>query len=152
MAKSLEESLKKDVEDFGYELEYVECEKEGSTQYVRIVIDKESGITTEDCEKVSRALDEKVDKLVKYEAGYVLEVSSPGLERKLKNFKLYNKYLGSKVLIKVYEKINGQKELIGILQKVDENSIKLQIEDEVVNIEMKNISSGNTVYDFGEEE
>ena len=152
MAKSLEESLKKDVEDLGYDLEYVECEKEGSTQYVRIVIDKDNGITTEDCEKVSRALDEKVDKLVKYESGYVLEVSSPGLERKLKNLKLFNKYLGSKVLIKVYEKVNGQKELIGILKKSDENSIELQIEDEVVNIEMKNISSGNTVYDFEEEE
>lgn len=152
MAKSLEESLKKDVEDLGYELEYVECEKEGSTQYVRIVIDNESGITTEDCEKVSRALDENVDKLVKYESGYVLEVSSPGLERKLKSLKLFNKYLGSKVLIKVYEKVNGQKELIGILKKADENSIKLQIEKKVVNIEMKNISSGNTVYDFGEEE
>ncbi len=152
MAKSLEESLKKDVEDLGYELEYVECEKEGATQYVRIVIDNEEGITTEDCEKVSRTLDEKVDKLVKYEAGYVLEVSSPGLERKLKNLKLYNKYLGRKVLIKVYEKINDQKEFVGILQKADENSIELQIEDEVVNIEMKNISSGNTVYDFGEEE
>lgn len=152
MAKSLEESLKKDVEDLGYELEYVECEKEGSTQYVRIVIDKEEGITTEDCEKVSRALEEKVDKLVKYESGYVLEVSSPGLERKLKSLKLFNKYLGSKVLIKLYEKVNGQKELIGILKKADENSIELQIEKKVVNIEMKNISSGNTVYDFGEEE
>ena len=117
MAKSLEESLKKDVEDLGYELEYAECEKEGSIQYVRIVIDKEEGITTEDCEKVSRALEEKVDKLVKYESGYVLEVSSPGLERKLKSLKLFNKYLGSKVLIKVYEKVNGQKELIGILKK-----------------------------------
>lgn len=152
MSKSLEESLKNDVEALGYELEYVECEKEGSTQYVRIVIDKEEGITTEDCEKVSRFLDEKVDKLVKYESGYVLEVSSPGLERKLKNLKLYNKYLGSKVLIKVYEKINGQKELIGILNKADEVNIELQIGNEVVNIEMKNISSGNTVYDFGEEE
>lgn len=152
MAKSLEESLKKDVEALGYDLEYVECEKEGSIQYVRIVIDKKEGITTEDCEKVSRALDEKVDKLVKYESGYVLEVSSPGLERKLKNLKLFNKYLGSKVLIKVYEKINDQKEFVGILNEVNDESIKLQIEDEVVNIEMKNISSGNTVYDFGEEE
>lgn len=152
MAKSLEESLKKDIEDLGYDLEYVECEKEGSTQYVRIVIDKKEGITTEDCEKVSRALDEKVDKLVKYESGYVLEVSSPGLERKLKSLKLYNKYLGSKVLIKVYEKINDQKEFVGILNEVNDESIKLQIEDEVVNIEMKNISSGNTVYDFEEEE
>lgn len=152
MAKSLEESLKNDVEALGYELEYIECEKEGSTQYVRIVIDKEEGITTEDCETVSRALDEKVDKLVKYEAGYVLEVSSPGLERKLKNLKLFNKYLDSKVLIKVYEKVNGQKELTGILNKANEDSIELQIENEVVNIEMKNISSGNTVYDFGEEE
>lgn len=148
IGENLEEKLNNEIEKLGYDLEYVECEKEGNTQYVRIVIDSKCGITTEDCEKVSKSLEDKVDKLVKYESGYILEVASPGLERKLKNIRLYNKYIGSRIQVKLYEKIDNKKEIEGTLVDVIEDIIVLDIDDKKINIDLKNIACGNTVFNF----
>ena len=78
------------IENLGYMLEYVEFVKEGDNNILRVVIDKENeNVSIDDCEKVSRAIEDDVDKEVKQE--YVLEVSSAGLERQLKNIKLFKK-------------------------------------------------------------
>lgn len=146
--ESLEEKLKPEIESLGYELEYVTCEKEGNNQYVRVVIDNVAGITTEDCEKVSKYLDEKVDKLVRYETGYILEISSPGLEKKLKSVRLYNKYIGNKISVKLFEKVDNKKEIVGILKKVLEDSILIDVNGEEIKIDLKNIACGNTVFNF----
>lgn len=151
MAKNidnLETKIEPEIQKLGYCLEYIECVKEGDSQMVRIVIDSNSGISTEDCEKVSRLVEDIVDKNVNYKAGYVLEVSSPGLERSLKNVKLYKKYIGYNVCIKLYEKINGVKELTGILKEVNDESIVLNIANQDMNIKLKDIACGNTVYSF----
>jgi len=156
----LETLVEKDIRELGYELEYVENVCENKENILRIVLDKDGAITTEDCEKVSRTLEEKIDGLVNYSEGYVLEVSSPGLERKLKNPRLYKKYLGFKIKIKLYDKQNDKKEFMGILEEVNENGIILIAETEKgqgkekqqtvekVEIDFQNIASGNTVYDF----
>ena len=76
------------IENLGYMLEYVEFVKEGDNNILRVVIDKENeNVSIDDCEKVSRAIEDDVDKEIKQE--YVLEVSSAGLERQLKNIKLF---------------------------------------------------------------
>lgn len=144
----LETLIENDIIALGYELEYVENICENKDNIIKIVLDKAGTVTTEDCEKVSKALEDKIDGLVNYPSGYVLEVSSPGLERKLKSLKLYKKYLGSNVQIKLYEKLNETKELVGILDEVNEEYIILLIGENKVKIDFQNIACGNTVYNF----
>ena len=91
----VEELIEPIVKKLGFEIEYVEFVKEGSNNVLRVVIDKiGEKMWVEDCENVSRAIEDIVDKNINQE--YVLEVSSPGLERQLKNIKLYKKYTGQR--------------------------------------------------------
>lgn len=156
MAKKvdIEQSINPDIEALGYELEYVESVKEGQNNILRVVIDKPSGLlTTEDCEIVSRKIEDKVDGLVKMEDGYILEVSSPGLERVLKNIKLYKKYIGKEILVKLYKKLDGTKELVGKLVGVsdDNSAIELEINSNVISLKLAEIASANTIYNFEKE-
>lgn len=149
MGNKIEELITDDVKKLGYEIEYVEYVKEGTNNILRIVIDKENvSLTTEDCETVSHAVEEKIDSMMKGDNSYILEVSSPGLERALKNDRLYKKYLGSKVNVKLYKKYEDKKEIIGILKEVKEDSILIDSEGQEVEIEKKDIACGNTVYEF----
>ncbi|MBR5227367.1 MAG: ribosome maturation factor RimP [Clostridia bacterium] len=147
---NIEKCIAEDVESLGYEIEYIEVVKEGKDNFVRIVIDKpEASLTTEDCEVVSRKIEDKIDSLVKLEDGYILEVSSPGLERQLKNIKLYKKYTGKEILVKLYKKINESKELQGNLVEVkDDESIVLDVEGQQISLKIADIASANTIYKF----
>lgn len=109
-----------------YDVEYV---KEGSDWYLRAYIDKEGGVTIEDCEKVSRAVSEVMDKEDFIPDAYILEVSSPGLGRALKKDKHLAKSIGAEVEIKTYKPIEKQKEFSGILKEYDEESITIGQEE-----------------------
>lgn len=153
MGIKLEEVIEKEITgvatELGYEIEYVEDVNELNQNIIRLVIDKEdSVISLEDCETLSRAVEDIIDKLVEKE--YVLEVSSPGLERQLKNIKLYKKYIDSEIFVRLFKKSEIGKEIIGILVDVNEqnNSIKITLEDKEVEIELKEIASAHTTYDY----
>lgn len=137
------------VSEFGFEIEYVEFVKEASQNIFRVVIDKENSVVNvDDCEKVSRAIEDIVDKYIKVE--YVLEVSSPGLERQLKNIELYKKYIGNNIYVKLFKKINDKKEIEGILKSVDEENNKILLLDgkSEISIELNDITNAHTIYDF----
>ena len=152
LTDGIEEKIKKDVEDLGYEIEYTEYVKEGEQSIFRVVIDKENtSLTTDDCEIVSRKIEDKVDSLIKGDKSYILEVSSPGLERKLKTRRLYDKYLGEKIKIKLYKKVEEVKEMEGILTESNNDYIIVRVNDKDIKIERDNISVANTVYEFWEE-
>ena len=149
LTDNIEAKIIKDVEDLGYEIEYTEYVKEGENKIFRVVIDKsETSLTTEDCEMVSRKIEDTVDKFMAKDEAYVLEVSSPGLERALKNNKLYKKYIGNNVRIKLYQKVEDVKELEGTLLESEDEYIILLVEDKKIRIERENIACGNTVYEF----
>lgn len=124
------------VEQENFELVDVEYVKEGGNWYLRVFIDKENGITIDDCEKISRLLSELLDKEDFISDTYILEVSSPGLGRQLKKEKDLKRSIGEDVEIKLYKAMeiekNGkkikQKELRGFL--VDYNKETITIEDE----------------------
>lgn len=148
---NIEKIIKEKVLKEGFELEYIEYVKEGENNVLRVVIDKTNfKVSIDDCEKISRIIEDDVDKNIKTE--YVLEVSSAGLERQLKNISLYKKYIGKEVYIKLYKKQNEKKEITGILKSVDEenNCINININnnncDSTFNI--KDIAIAHTIYDF----
>lgn len=118
------------VERFGVEIYDIEYVKEGSDWYLRAYIDKPDGVNINDCENVSRALSDELDKEDFIQDAYILEVSSPGLGRALKKDKHLQKSLGEEVEIKTYKPIDKQKEFQGVLKSYDADSITITMENE----------------------
>lgn len=117
------------VDQNNFELVDVEYVKEGSLYFLRVYIDKEGGITVDDCEVVSRALSDLLDENDFIPDAYILEVSSPGLGRQLKKDKDFKRSIGEDVEIKLYKSINKQKEFEGTLTAFDEETITIAFED-----------------------
>lgn len=110
----------------GYELYNIEFVKEGKDWFLRVYVDKVSAdgyIGTQDCEKVSRYLSERLDEEDPIEQNYYLEVSSPGMDRPLLKKEHYEKYKGSEVEIKLYKGIDGTKNIQGVLSGIIDDSI-----------------------------
>lgn len=150
LTDKIETSIKNIVQELGYEIEYIEYVKEGKENILRIVIDKENTLlTTEDMEKVSRKTEDIVDTLMPNEP-YLFEVSSAGLERKLKNIRLYKKYIGKEIKLQLYSKneITNAKEIMGILNNIDDENVYILLEDKEYKIKLKDINSAHTVYNF----
>lgn len=119
------------TEENGVEIYDVEYVKEGGDWYLRAYIDKEGGVTIEDCEKVSRAISDIMDREDFIEDAYILEVSSPGLGRALKKDKHLARSIGEEVEVKTYKPIEKQKEFAGILKAFDEESITIETKEAV---------------------
>ena len=116
-------------EEHGFELVDVEYVKEAGTWYLRAYIDKEGGIAVDDCEVISRALSDWLDKEDFIDDSYILEVSSPGLGRPLKKEKDFVRSMGKDVDVRLYRQLNKQKEFTGALSAYDENTVTLTMED-----------------------
>ncbi len=144
-----EELLLPIVEKYGVEIYDVEYVKEGSDWYLRAYIDKKEGVNINDCEAVSRALSDELDKADYIEDAYILEVSSPGLGRALKKDKHLQKSLGELVELKTYKQISGTKEFEGILKSFDEKQIVLETEagGEMI-FERNDIAAIRLAFDF----
>lgn len=135
------------IKEEGFEIEYVEFVKEGDNNILRVVIDNPNGnVAIDDCEKISRKIEDDIDKNIDKE--YVLEVSSAGLERQLKNIKLFEKYIENEVYIKLYKKIDDKKEITGILKSVNDNNIVIESLEKEYIFNIKDIAVAHTIYDF----
>lgn len=117
------------IEKNHFELVDVEFVKEGSNWYLRLYVDKKGGITIDDCELVSRAMSDILDRENYIEESYILEVSSPGLGRPLKKDKDFIRSMGEEVEIRLYKPVGKQKEFTGILKDFDKNSVTIELEN-----------------------
>lgn len=137
------------VEEHNLELVDVEYVKEGGTWYLRAYIDKEGGVTVDDCEAVSRRLSDLMDTEDFIEEAYILEVSSPGLGRPLKKEKDFKRSLGDEVEVRTYRAIDRQKEFTGILKAYDGDTVTLQMEDDSDMVfDRKDIALIRLAFDF----
>lgn len=116
------------VDEFGFDLWDVEYVKEGSEYYLRAYIDKDGGITIDDCVDVSRKLSDKLDEDDFIDGEYILEVSSPGVERALKKDRDFDKSIGKDVYVKLYKAIDKQKEFVGKLISYDKTVVTVEID------------------------
>jgi ribosome maturation factor RimP len=150
LIESIEKKIETKIKDLGFEIEYIEMVKEVGNNILRIVLDKKDRpVNIDDCELVSRTVEDDIDTLVKSE--YVLEVSSPGLERQLKNINLYHKYIGKRIYIKLFKKIEVGKEFECdlISADVENETINVLLDNkENITISLLDIASAHTVYDF----
>ena len=129
----------------GLELVDVEYVKEGGEFFLRVYIDKEGGVSLNECELVTRALNPILDEKDPIKDNYYLEVSSPGLDRPLKKDKDFVRYQGRDVEIKLYKPINGSKlhegELVGL---TEDKNIKVIIDNEEVEFNKKDVALINS--------
>lgn len=112
-----------------FELVDVEFVKEGSNRYLRLYIDKEGGITVNDCEAISRPFSDLLDVEDYIEESYILEVSSPGLGRPLKKDKDFKRHLGDEVEIRLFRPVDHRKEWEGILTAYDDHTVTIETEE-----------------------
>lgn len=117
------------LEEKNFELVDVEYVKEGGTYYLRAYIDKEGGITINDCEYVARIMNEILDREDYIPDSYTFEVSSPGLGRPLKKEKDYVRNMNKEVEIRTYRSINKSKEFYGLLKAYDKDTVTITDED-----------------------
>ena len=117
------------MEKHHFELVDVEYVKEAGTWYLRAYIDKEGGITVDDCEVINRELGDWLDQEDFIEDSYILEVSSPGLGRPLKKEKDFARSIGKEVDIKLYKAVEKQKDYTGVLEAYDKDTVTIGLED-----------------------
>lgn len=137
------------LNEHNFELVDVEYVKEGSNWFLRAYIDKEGGITVDDCEIISRALSDLLDQHDFIPDSYILEVSSPGLGRQLKKDRDFQRSLEEEVDVKLYRAVDKQKEFTGLLAAFDKDTIKIELEDGSTKVfQRKDIAMVRLALDF----
>jgi len=143
-----EELLAPIVQANGVEIYDVEYVKEGADWYLRAYIDKPEGVDINDCENVSRALSDALDREDFIPDAYILEVSSPGLGRTLKKDKHLAKSIGEEVEIKLYKPVDKCKDFSGILESFDDKQLTISEGEEIRTFERSEIALIRLALDF----
>ena len=135
------------ADELGYMVWDVDYVKEGTEWFLRIDIDKDGGVNIEDCEKYSRAIDPVLDEENPIEEAYTLQISSPGVEREIKNDFHLEHCIGQTVQVRLYAPLNGFKEYVGELVSYNDEIVVLDV-DEAVEIPRKAIGKMNIYFEF----
>lgn len=134
----------------GIEFVHAEFLSLGGRRILRVYIDKEGGVSLDDCTLVSRQLGDMFDILLENSSAYTLEVSSPGLDRPLAKESDFVRFTGKKAQIKVKPPINDQKTFTGIIHGIEEGRVILETVKGPVQIPQANITTARLAYEFGE--
>lgn len=130
------------ADSLGLDLWDVRFIKEGTQWYLRIFIDKEEGISIEDCEAMSRAIDKPLDDVDPINQSYCLEVCSPGIERELVRDEHFERFIGADIKIRLIRaNSEGKKELYGKLLNISGNIVQIESEGKSINIDKKDTAS-----------
>ena len=147
--QKIENLVKKNIEDLGYNIYDVQYVKEGKDYYLRILIEKENGsIDLNDCEKANNSIVDILDEADLIKEQYFLEISSTGVERIIRNDKHLQKHLNDFITVKLFKPLNGEKEYIGKLLGFNENEIKIEVENKEIVINRKDISLMKKYYEW----
>ena len=140
------------AKELGLEIWDVRFEKEGADWFLRIFIDKEGGVSIDDCVDMSHAIDKPLDDADPIEQSYCLEVCSPGVERELKRDEHFMKFIGEAVMVKLIRPLENKREYNGILESYENGSFELRLEDGTGLMINKKETSYVKLDDFGGEE
>lgn len=113
----------------GLEIWDVRYEKEGSSWYLRIFIDKPGGVNIDDCERFSRTVDPLIDEADPIDGSYYFEVSSPGIERELVRPEHFLRYVGQKVSVRFIRPVEGRRDYVGTLERFEDGTATLALEE-----------------------
>jgi len=132
------------LEEEGMELVDIEYRMGKGRGILRLYIDKPEGVKIDDCERVSKRIDPIMDRSNIIGGRYLLEVSSPGLDRPLKKEEDFKRFIGRLIKVKTFSPIDNQKTFVGNLKDYKEGVVTLETrEEKVIEIPMKNIVKAN---------
>ena len=134
--------------EWGLELVDIQYRKEGPHWYLRVFIDKEGGVGLEDCQRVSEGLGGILDRSDPIPHNYILEVSSPGLERPLKKKKDFIRFQGHEIKVRTYAPIDGRRNFRGQLQGVMDEFVVMEVDKKSYSIPMEKIAKAQLVVEF----
>lgn len=132
LVEQIAEIVKPIAEELSYGIYHIEYVKESGEYYLRIYIEKDGGVSLNDCEALSRRVSDVLDEKDPITDAYFLEVSSPGLNRTLFTNEHYTRFIGSEVLVKLNKAIEGTKTIKGILKENNETSITVEGTEEII--------------------
>ena len=136
-----EEKINPIIEELGYEVVEVEYVKKTDGMNLTFYIDKEEGIKIEDCELVSKTIDPVLEEVNPTEdQPYILSVSSPGIDRPLKNDRDLNRNIGKEISVTLFAKLDGKKKFDGILESFDQETITLTLKDKAIELNRNQIA------------
>ncbi|MDA0977119.1 MAG: ribosome maturation factor RimP [Proteobacteria bacterium] len=147
MEKSLNSMIQPVLEALGYELWGLEYLSLGRHSTLKIYIDAENGINVEDCAAVSRQVSSLLDVEDPVSSEYTLEVSSPGMDRRLFRLEQYAAFAGARVKLKLRRPFEGRRKYSGLLKGIEGDEVVLILEDEEILIPHEEIERANIVPD-----
>lgn len=137
------------LDEMGVELVDVEYHHEQGRWVLRIYVDMAGGISVEDCARVSREIEDLIEVKDVFPQSYVLEVSSPGLNRPLKKERDFVRAIGEKIKVKMREPLNGRRNFSGYLRAVKDGRVALDIQNDRVVLSLDGMEKANLIFDFG---
>ena len=143
--EELTKLLEPAVEQLGYELSDLEVKVGGRHGVIRLFIDKADGVGLEDCETVSRQVSALLDVEDPVPGHYVLEVSSPGLDRRLTKVEHFERFMGEDIRVKLRFSISGRKNFRGALRSVAEDNIEVEVDGESHRLPIATIQSARLI-------
>jgi len=136
------------LEELGLELVEVQYRREQNGWILRLIIDKQEGITLDDCASVSREISQLLDIEDVIDQAYNLEVTSPGLDRPLKSLAEFERFVGRKAKVKTTEAIGGHQVFIGTIKKIAGEVIVLQLDDDEVTVLFSQVAKARLEVEF----
>ncbi len=150
MLEAIERLIEPSLEEMGIELVDIEYLSEQNRRILRVYADRPTGINLDDCAMVSREIGNLLDVKDLLPDRYVLEVSSPGLNRPLKREKDFLCAVGRKIKVKTVVPVKGRRNFSGVLQSFEGGVLKLELDDAVIPISREDVGKANLVFDFGD--
>ncbi|MDI6822091.1 MAG: ribosome maturation factor RimP [Actinomycetota bacterium] len=144
----VEELIAPILEGEGLELFDVELQREPRGLVLRIFIDSERGVDLNTCARMSELIGRALDEADLISTPYTLEVSSPGIERRLTKPRHYRQFIGSKIKVKTIKTLANRRQFTGILKEVGEHQFTMECEGELMRIPFDLVSQAHLVYDF----
>lgn len=148
ISSKVENLIRPTIDELNYELVDIQYAKEGKEWYLRIFIDRPEGINLDDCELISKEVGNVLDEKEPIKTSYILEVSSPGIERPLKKEEDFKRFKGELIVVSTFAAIDGQKFFKGKLKNFDNGILTLDINGRVIDLAFDKISSANLTLDF----
>lgn len=148
VTKQVSDLVEPILDELGFELIDVEYLTDRGRWVLRLYIDREGGVTIDDCAKVSNELGDLIDIKNIIEHEYFLEVSSPGLNRPLKKEADFIRVIGKKVKVRTKTPLNGQRNFMGVLKDFKERELHIQSEGQLITVAWSDIEKANLVYEF----
>ena len=146
--QSVADLIKPTLEGNGIELVDVEYKKTGKIWVLRVFIDKNQGVTVHDCQELSREIEDLIEIHELIDDHYVLEVSSPGLDRPLKKAADFLRNKGKRIQIKTYSPINNKKEIVGTVRDFSKNTLFLEEQKDILKISLTDIAQAKLIIEF----